>query len=339
MLKGTKTIFRNVFVREPEEIKVSSLVRKNHLTASDNLVLQVPGMAAWYQKMQKLGVHFHYVSNSPWELWPVISDFLRATAFPSGSVNLKEYGGASSAIAKLWEDPGARKRAGVENILKEFPHSKFILVGDSGEQDLNLYVALACQYPDNVLAIYIRDVTTPFHPNAHPDLSHGTSPSVAHSHQAGDKRPTRAATADYPSHPSTHQAMQSDAPHQMLAREQGTKASNPPPVPPRPKVSRKVSASSTIQRPTSSAPPSPPLVDMNVDPLSPNNPLRTETLKPTQTEQEQALVEAFYQRVVECEKQLPAHVPLRLFRHGAECCKWPSSDWATNRCKDLTPWP
>jgi truncated hemoglobin YjbI len=47
--------------------------------------------------------------------------------------------------------------------------------------------------------------------------------------------------------------------------------------------------------------------------------LRTETLKPTQTEEEAALVEAFYQRVLEAEKILPRHVPLRLFRHGAEC--------------------
>lgn len=276
-------------------------------------------MAAWYQRMQKLGVHFHYVSNSPWELWPVISAFLRAAAFPSGSVNLKEYGGASSAIAKLWEDPGARKRAGVENILKEFPHSKFLLVGDSGEQDLNLYVALACQYPENVLAIYIRDVTTPFHPNAHPDLTHGTSPSVAHSQQIGDKRPTRAATADYPFHAQT-QTIKSDAPTHVK-RDTTLSRTGPPPIPARPNVPRRDSASSKIQRPTNKAPPSPPLVDQNVDPLSPNNPLRTETLVPTQTETEQALIEAFYQRVVECEKQLPAHIPLRLFRHGAECCK------------------
>lgn len=60
-------------------------------------------------------------------------------------------------------------------------------------------------------------------------------------------------------------------------------------------------------------------MDHDVDPLSPNNPLRTETLKPTQTEEEAALVEAFYQRVLEAEKILPRHVPLRLFRHGAEC--------------------
>ncbi|GEM08971.1 actin patch protein [Rhodotorula toruloides] len=145
VLKGTKTIFRNVFVRELYEIRV-------------------PGMASWYKQMQTLGCHFHYVSNSPWELWPVVRSFLVMAGFPGGSCTLKEYGGASSALAKLWEEPGQRKRANVEAILKEFPESQFLLIGDSGEQDLELYRSLAAQYPQNVLAIFIRDVTTPFTP-------------------------------------------------------------------------------------------------------------------------------------------------------------------------------
>ena len=44
-------------------------------------------------------------------------------------------------------------------------------MGDSGEQDLQLYVALAQEYPSRILAIYIRDVTTPFSPDSHPDLT------------------------------------------------------------------------------------------------------------------------------------------------------------------------
>lgn len=60
------------------------------------------------------------------------------------------------------------------------PQRSFILVGDSGEQDLELYVALARQYPANILAIYIRDVTTPFDPNA---------ANPAHRHQHGRPQP------------------------------------------------------------------------------------------------------------------------------------------------------
>jgi phosphatidate phosphatase APP1 len=84
-------------------------------------------MASWYRAMEDLGAEFHYVSNSPWELSAVIRDYLSLGRFPVGSITLKEYGGASSAIAKLWEEPGMRKRAGVEAVLKEFPHSRCVL--------------------------------------------------------------------------------------------------------------------------------------------------------------------------------------------------------------------
>lgn len=107
MTKGTKTIFRNVFVRELAEIRV-------------------PGMSSWYRSLQSHGAHFHYVSNSPIELWPVLRTFLKLAGFPNGSCTLKEYGGASSALAKLWEEPGQRKKANVETILKEFPAARCV---------------------------------------------------------------------------------------------------------------------------------------------------------------------------------------------------------------------
>ncbi|BGP17413.1 hypothetical protein JCM10213v2_005445 [Rhodosporidiobolus nylandii] len=161
VLKGTKTIFRNCFVRELHEIRV-------------------PGMASWYRHLSTAhSVQFHYVSNSPWELFPVIRSFLRVAGFPSGSVTLKEYGGAASTLAKLWEEPGARKRANVEGVMREFPGAKFILVGDSGEQDLQLYASLAAQYPEQVIAIYIRDVTTPFTPPSHSSSLNSNSNSNA----------------------------------------------------------------------------------------------------------------------------------------------------------------
>lgn len=82
-------------------------------------------MADWYTAMRLTNsTQFHYVSNGPQELYPLLAEFLRSAGFPLGSVTLKEYGGASQALAKLWEEPGMRKRRGVEEVIKEFPHSK-----------------------------------------------------------------------------------------------------------------------------------------------------------------------------------------------------------------------
>ena len=59
-----------------------------------------------------------------------------------------------------WEPAGERKRAGVVELLEAFPTSQFILIGDTGEHDLELYASLAADRPGQILAIYIRDVTT-----------------------------------------------------------------------------------------------------------------------------------------------------------------------------------
>lgn len=58
------------------------------------------------------------------------------------------------------EPAGERKRPSILEVLDAFPESKFILFGDSGEQDLEVYIALARERPHQVRGIYIRDVTS-----------------------------------------------------------------------------------------------------------------------------------------------------------------------------------
>ena len=50
------------------------------------------------------------------------------------------------------------KPAQIEPILKRFPHRRFVLVGDSGEQDPEVYAALLKEYPAQIARIYIRNV-------------------------------------------------------------------------------------------------------------------------------------------------------------------------------------
>jgi phosphatidate phosphatase APP1 len=47
----------------------------------------------------------------------------------------------------------------IEPLLQGFPARKFILIGDSAEQDPEVYGMLARRYPDQVVQVYIRDVT------------------------------------------------------------------------------------------------------------------------------------------------------------------------------------
>ena len=52
-----------------------------------------------------------------------------------------------------------RKRAGVLDVLNHFPDARFFLVGDSGEQDLELYAEIARERPDQILGVFIRDAS------------------------------------------------------------------------------------------------------------------------------------------------------------------------------------
>lgn len=135
---GARAVFRNVFVKDLEDTTI-------------------PEMGTWYQSMWEQGVRFHYVSNSPFELLPVIKEFLQISDLPQGSIALKSYNGRSFFNALL-SDPATRKRANVVDVLDGFPDSKFILIGDSGEQDLELYASIAMERPQQILAVFIRDV-------------------------------------------------------------------------------------------------------------------------------------------------------------------------------------
>jgi phosphatidate phosphatase APP1 len=50
------------------------------------------------------------------------------------------------------------KRRTVEHIVADFPRRKFLLVGDSGERDPEVYAEVARRYPDRVAGVAIRQV-------------------------------------------------------------------------------------------------------------------------------------------------------------------------------------
>ncbi|KAI0594854.1 hypothetical protein F4775DRAFT_605861 [Biscogniauxia sp. FL1348] len=136
---GAKEIFRNTFVRELDD-------------------LTVVGVREWYNRLHDMGVGIHYCSNSPWQLYPVLATFFKRAALPPGSLHLKRYTGMLQGI---FEPVAERKKGTLEKIMNDFPERKFLLVGDSGEADLEVYTELALANPGKIIAIFIRDVTTP----------------------------------------------------------------------------------------------------------------------------------------------------------------------------------
>jgi hypothetical protein len=120
----------------------------------------VPGMAALYQTWEKTaGARFHYVSASPWQLYVPLSEFVHTNSFPDGTFHLKTFRLKDHTAFDLFKSPEKFKFDVIEPLLKEFPQRRFVLVGDSGEKDPEIYAALARKFPSQISRIFIRDTT------------------------------------------------------------------------------------------------------------------------------------------------------------------------------------
>lgn len=133
----------------------------HRLLLGDLLLWNIPPVISWYKALlAQSDITFHYVSNSPWQLFSLISQYFDAVQLPPGSVHLKQYTG--NIISSLMEPSSSRKKKSLFKIAEDFPEKKFICVGDSGERDLEAYADLAASYPGRVKSIYIRVVHDSF---------------------------------------------------------------------------------------------------------------------------------------------------------------------------------
>jgi phosphatidate phosphatase APP1 len=136
----------------------------------------VPGMAEVYRAWaERTGAQFCYVSASPWQLFLPLSGFVSSNGFPAGMFYLKSFRLKDESVFSLFQNPERYKPAVIEPLLKQFPRRQFVLVGDSGERDPEIYGRLARQYPRQVARIFIRNVSgepggAPRYKNAFRDL-------------------------------------------------------------------------------------------------------------------------------------------------------------------------
>lgn len=101
---------------------------------------------------------FHYVSASPWQLQQPLAEFIAAHGFPPGTFHLRLFRLKDRSILALLDDPEEWKLSVLDPLLRRYPRREFVLVGDSGERDPEVYATLARRFPAQVTRICIRDV-------------------------------------------------------------------------------------------------------------------------------------------------------------------------------------
>jgi phosphatidate phosphatase APP1 len=98
---------------------------------------------------------FFYVSNSPWNLYDLLLDFLHINHLPRGPILLRDFGLPAEDTVQSFK---THKADMVDKILSTYPDLPFILLGDSGEHDTDIYLEAARNNPGRIKCIFIRDV-------------------------------------------------------------------------------------------------------------------------------------------------------------------------------------
>jgi len=120
----------------------------------------VSGMAALYQGLHrgngtKPAPPFLYLSTGPWNLYEMLTEFLAFRGFPDGVLLLTDWAPQERYVMRSGKQ---HKRLVLARMFSMYPDFKFVLIGDSGQNDPYVYVEAARQHPNRVKAIVILDV-------------------------------------------------------------------------------------------------------------------------------------------------------------------------------------
>ena len=135
---------------------VTSLLTMLRTALLNNAHTRLPfeGVTHFYRALQGEANPIFYVSSSPWNLYDLLEDFINVHDVPAGPIFLKDW---SPTNLKSHEQ---HKLGVIRTLLATYPTLPFVLVGDSGEHDPEIYRTVVRENPGRIAAVYIRDVTT-----------------------------------------------------------------------------------------------------------------------------------------------------------------------------------
>ena len=121
------------------------------------------GVVRHYQLLAKAGTTeampnpFFFVSSSEWNLYEYILEFTAVNKIPKGIFllsQLKQF----HQLLKTGQNNHGTKFTRIVRILQAYPNHKVVLLGDSSQQDPYIYQSIVQHFPNQIKAVYIRDV-------------------------------------------------------------------------------------------------------------------------------------------------------------------------------------
>ncbi|WP_033337974.1 App1 family protein [Catenuloplanes japonicus] len=127
----------------------------NTFVLDEHARASVPGMAVLYERLRTAhpGAPVFYLSTGAWNVAPALTRFLRRHLYPVGPLLLTDWGPTKD---RWFRSGPEHKRLTLERLSKEFPQVRWLLIGDDGQHDPEIYAEFASKHPDNVAAVAIR---------------------------------------------------------------------------------------------------------------------------------------------------------------------------------------
>jgi phosphatidate phosphatase APP1 len=111
----------------------------------------------WYAKNPNCT--FHYLSGMPDQLYTLTQEFIDTNNFPDGSFHMRHFGWAVASIFNFLHSEATFNhkisylRFFLSNTIRDY-----VLIGDSGEKDPEVYGTITREYPERIRAIFIRAI-------------------------------------------------------------------------------------------------------------------------------------------------------------------------------------
>jgi hypothetical protein len=144
-----------------DTVKDSNVTDRSELLANTFLrpYRAIEGMAGLYGVWNRQDVAIHFLTGSPWQLYPALWSFLKDSGFPGVEIQMRELRVTGSSGIQYLRSPENYKIERLQEMLARFPERMFVLIGDSGEKDPVVYAAVAKEFPAQVQGIFIRAVS------------------------------------------------------------------------------------------------------------------------------------------------------------------------------------
>ncbi len=130
----------------------------NTFVLDEHARMAVPGMAVLFERLVNAhpGAPVMYLSTGAWNVAPALTRFLSRHLYPAGPLLLTSWGPTTD---RWFRSGREHKRATLARLAREFPTVRWVLVGDDGQHDQEIYADFAGAHPDQVAAVAIRHLS------------------------------------------------------------------------------------------------------------------------------------------------------------------------------------